>query len=79
MIALSQCYKLLQGSWRVCISFFGQIHLYFGQIHPLMFVVVNFFRLNSNQFLVILIRSSELASYSFLISQNYKKKHLSDF
>ena len=55
---------------------FGQIQLYFGHIQTLMFVVVNFwsssnvnvrschfFGSNSNQFLVILIGSSKLASF----------------
>ena len=34
----------------------------FGQIQKIRFVVVKIFRSNSNQFLVILIRSSKLAS-----------------
>ena len=36
----------------------------FGQVPTLRFVLVNFIRSNSNWFLVILIRSSELASTS---------------
>ena len=58
----------------IIFSIFGQIQLFFSPIHPLMFVVVkfwsssnikvhccHFFWSNSNRFLVILIRSSELA------------------
>ena len=52
----------------IIFSYFGHIHLHFGQVHSLTFFSVNFnvkvcrFRSNSNQFLVILIRSSYLAS-----------------
>ena len=38
----------------------------FGQVQKIRFVVVKNFWSNSNQFLVILIRSSELASAIFL-------------
>ena len=37
----------------------------FGQIKKIRFVVVNIFRSNSNQFSVILIRSSKLATKLF--------------
>ena len=59
----------------IFLSIFGQIHPFFGQVQRLMFIVVKFwsssyvkirhcqfFRLNFNQFLVILIRLSKLAS-----------------
>ena len=62
--------------WRVSIHLFSrQIHPYFGQVQRVMFVGEKFwscsninirrceiFRSNSNRFLVILVRSSELAS-----------------
>ena len=59
------------------LHIFGQIHLYCGQFHSLTFVGVNFwscsnvkvcrFWPNSNQFLVIFIQSSELASLFYCL------------
>ena len=46
----------------VCVMLMFVSVMNFGQVQKIRFVVVEIFWLNSNQFLVILIRSSELAS-----------------
>ena len=56
----------------------ANMNLHFGQVHSVTFIGVNFwsrsnvkvccFRSNSNQFLVILIRSSSLASSRFKVA-----------
>ena len=69
----------------ILFSIFGQIHQFFGQVQRLMFVVVKFwsssnvkvcccqfFQSNSNQFLVILIRSSKLATRICLLHLSKK-------
>ena len=50
--------------WGVKLMFVGVMN--FGQVKKIRFVVVKFFWSYSNQFLFILIRSSELASIIFL-------------
>ena len=54
----------------VMLMFVGVMN--FGQVQKIRFVVVKIFRSNSNQFLVILIWSSELASLFFLVGPTFK-------
>ena len=68
----------------VVVIAFCQIHPFFGEVQRLMFLVVKFrsssnikvrvlyfFQSNSNQFLVILIWSSELASFKLVLFNDF--------